>query len=77
MKKGIQIKRVIVDGDRVKAYDQSDTEIKLTRSQRSVLSSYKREDYIELITKEWHNDHAIHSEFTVEKNGKLVYTYTK
>jgi hypothetical protein len=77
MKKGKQFYKVILDGERVSAIDQDNSEIKLTRSQRMILGKYKDPNYILNIKKEWHNDHAIHSEFTVEKNGKLVYTYTK
>lgn len=77
MKKGQQIKKVIVDGQLITAIDQDGKEIKLTRSQRDILSRYKSEEYISNIKREWHNDHVIHPEFIVEKNGKIVYTYTK
>lgn len=77
MKKRTQIYIVNIDGQNVSAMDQNCDTIKLTRSQRSILSNYKNSDYIENIKKEWHNDHVIHPDFTVTKNGKIVYTYTK
>ena len=77
MKKNQQLKTIIIDGQMVTALDQNGDTIKLTRSQRNTLSSFKDSDYIENIKKEWHNDHVIHPDFTVTKNGKIVYTYTK
>ena len=77
MKKGKQFMNVTIDGDIVIAKDQDNNEIKLTRSQRMILKGYKDPGYILNIKKEWHNDHAIHPDFTVVKNGEVVYTYTK
>ena len=77
MKKGKQFYKVILDGEHISAIDQDSIDIKLTRSQRVLLGKYKDPNYILNIKKEWHNDHAIHPDFTVVKNGEVVYTYTK
>ena len=77
MKKGKQFYKVILDVEHISAIDQDSIDIKLTRSQRVLLGKYKDPNYILNIKKEWHNDHAIHPDFTVVKNGEVVYTYTK
>lgn len=77
MKKGIQILKVTITDNLIKAFDDKMRPIPLTRSQRLILTQYKDKGYIESISKEWHNNHVVHDNFTVEKNGKVVYTYTK
>ena len=51
MKKRTQIYIVNIDGQNVSAMDQNCDTIKLTRSQRSILSNYKNSNYIENIKK--------------------------
>jgi hypothetical protein len=77
IKKGKQIKKVIINKDIVTALDSDNNEIGLTRSQRKTLIRYKQKEYIQDIQKEWQNSHVIHTDFTVIKNGEVVYTYTK
>ena len=77
MKKGIQIMKVTIKNDLIKAFDDKMRPISLTRNQRQILAQYKKNGYIESISKEWHNNNVIHDNFTVEKDGVVVYTYTK
>ena len=75
MKKGIQIMKVIIDNNLIKAFDDKMRPIPLTRTQRQLLTQYRQSGYIESISKEWHNNNVIHDDFTVEKDGVVVYTY--
>ena len=77
MKKGIQIMKVTINNDLIKAFDDKMRPISLTRNQRQILAQYKKNGYIESISKEWHNNNVIHGNFTVVKDGVVVYTYTK
>ena len=77
MKKGIQIMKVTINNDLIKAFDDKMRPISLTRNQRQILAHYKQTGYAESISKEWHNNNVIHDNFTVEKDGVVVYTYTK
>lgn len=76
MRKGTKIYNVDIAADgTITAMDASCNAISLTRSQRNVLSNYKRRDYIEAIKKEFGKD-VIHPNFTVSSKGEIVYTYT-
>lgn len=77
IKKGKQLKKVIINKDIVTALDSDGNEIGLTRSQRKKLIRYKQKTYIQDIKNEWQNSHVIHNDFTVVKDGEVVYTYTK
>lgn len=77
IKKGKQLKKVIINKGIVTALDSGDNEIGLTRSQRQTLIRYKQKTYKQDIQKEWQNSHVIHNDFTVIKDGEVVYTYTK
>lgn len=78
MKKGVQIYNVdIADRGTVTAMDVSCNTIALTRTQRNVLSNYKNTDYVTTVQKTFNNKNIFHKDFTVTKNGKIVYTYTK
>jgi ribosomal protein S8 len=77
MKKGTQIMKVTINNNLIKAFDDKMRPIPLTRTQRTLLTQYKQTGYIESISKEWHNNNVIHDNFTVEKDGTVVYTYTK
>ena len=77
IKKGKQLKKVIINKDIVTALDSDDNEIGLTRSQRRKLIRYKQKTYIQDIKNEWQNSHVIHNDFAVVKDGEVVYTYTK
>ena len=69
--------KVTINNDLVKAFDNKMRPISLTRTQRTLLTQFKQPGYIENISKEWHNNNVIHDNFTVEKDGVVVYTYTK
>ena len=77
IKKGKQLKKVIINKGIVTALDSDNNEIGLTRSQRQKLTHYKQPTYIQDIEREWQNSHVIHNDFTVIKDGDVVYTYTK
>lgn len=77
IKKGKQLKKVIINKGIVTALDSDNNEIGLTRSQRQKLTHYKQPTYIQDIEREWQNSHVIHNDFTVIKDGEVVYTYTK
>lgn len=76
IKKGKQLKQVIITNGIVTALDSDGNEIGLTRSQRQTLTRYKQETYTQDIIREWHAN-VIHNDFTVVKDGEVVYTYTK
>ena len=78
MKKGIKIYNVnIAEDGTITAMDASCNTIALTRTQRNILSNYKKPDYIESIKKEFNNPNIFHDDFSVMKKGKIVFTYTK
>jgi hypothetical protein len=79
MKKGSKIKTVeISNNGYLSAKDESDSEIKLSRSERNALSDYKnRKHYVENIIKAFGgNQDVLSSEFTVYKDGVIKFTYT-
>ena len=77
IKKGKQLKKVIINNGIVTALDSDNNEIGLTRSQRQILTNHKSKTYKQDIEREWQNSHVIHTDFTVIKDGEVVYTYTK
>lgn len=77
IKKGKQLKKVIINKGIVTALDSDDNEIGLTRSQRQILTNHKSKTYKQDIEREWQNSHVIHNDFTVIKDGEVIYTYTK
>jgi hypothetical protein len=77
MKKGVKIYAVHIEDGKVTAMDADCNSIKLTRTQRNILQAYKKPGYIENIIKEFNNPGIIHNDFTVVKQGKIVYTYTR
>lgn len=78
IRKGVKIHNVDISSDgTVTAKDVSCNTIALTRTQRNILSNYKHPDYIRLIVKEYNNPDILHEDYTVTKNGQIVYTYTK
>jgi hypothetical protein len=74
LKKGKKIWCVYIDRGIVTAFTKDMTQIPLTRSQRNALSDYKNKDYIENVCKEFCHKEALHEEFSVMKDGMLVYT---
>lgn len=77
IKKGKQLKQVIITNGIVTALDSDGNAIGLTRSQRQILTNHKSKTYKQDIEREWQNSHVIHNDFTVVKDGEVVYTYTK
>lgn len=73
MRKGIKIKKVIITGRDVKAIDQNDNEIKITRSERNILMDYEDECYIALIKKMYANTKVLDENFSVVKDGEEVF----
>lgn len=77
LKKGKKIWVVYIDRGIVTAFTKDMTSIPLTRSQRNALSDYKSKSYIENICKEFCHKEPLHEEFSVMKDGSLVYTIQK
>lgn len=77
LKKGKKIWSVLIENGIVKAYTKDSVSIPLTRSQRNALSDYKNPDYIKNICKEFQHNEPLHREFSVMKDGVLVYTLDK
>lgn len=77
LKKGQKIWRVFIEDGNVTAFSKDKSQIKLTRTQRTLLSSYKSKTYLEDIFKEFGNREALDDAFEVIKDQKLVYTLAK
>ena len=73
IKKGIQIYMVIMNGKHVDVLDVDQTPLKVTRTQRNLLTDVKNPNYIEDIQKEFGNSRILHSNYSVIKDGKTVY----
>lgn len=74
MKKGTQIWRVVVDeGSRVSIMDSDRNPVKVTRSQRNALIDWKNEKFLVNIIKEFSNNKILHPEFTIVRNGEIVF----
>lgn len=73
LKKGKKIWSVTIDKGIVKAYTRGADEIPLTRSQRKVLSDYKNPNYIENICREFSHKEPIDGDFSVMKDGTIVF----
>lgn len=69
MKKGVKIKKIIINDGNITAYDTEGGTIKLTRDERNLLASYKKHGYVESIKKKFGNPNILDSEFTVIKDG--------
>lgn len=77
LKKGQKIWVVYIDRGIVSAFTEDNKTISLTRSQRNALTDYKKSDYIERICKEFCHKEPLHREFSVMKDGILVYSLDK
>ena len=73
IKKGIQIYMVIMNGKHVDVLDVDQTPLKVTRTQRNLLTNVKNPNYIEDIQKEFGNSKILHNNYSVVKDGKTVY----
>lgn len=74
LKKGKKIWVVYIDKSIVTAFTKDMTPIPLSRRQRNALSGYTSEHYIEKICQEFSHKEPLHREFSVMKDGVLVYT---
>lgn len=77
LKKGQKIWAVYIDRGIVSAFTEDNKPIPLSRGQRNALTDYKRSDYIERICKEFCHKEPLHREFSVMKDGILVYSLDK
>lgn len=78
MRKGVKIKIVKIESGFVSGYTDAGEMIKLTRSQRNVLSRYKSQTYIEDIHKAFGVlNGLLENDFTVIKDGEVVYCIHK
>lgn len=73
IKKGIQIYMVIMNGKHVDVLDVDQIPLKVTRTQRNLLTDVKNPNYIEDIQKEFGNSKILHNNYSVVKDGKTVY----
>lgn len=77
MKKGEKLLTVEITEGRICAKNTDGSYVKLSRTERNVLSNYKKPDYIANIKKIFGNPEIIADGFTVVKNGITKFTYTK
>lgn len=75
MRKGIMIAEVNISKGEVIALTSTGEKIKLTRSQRNVLSDYKNPNYVNDVIKEFSNPNVFSEGFKVIKNGQVKRTY--
>ena len=77
MKKGERLVKIeIIDG-RMTITGTSESNIKLSRTERNILSDYKNPNYVDNIIKVFGNSDVLADGFTVIKNGVTKFTYTK
>lgn len=74
LKKGKKIWAVYIDRGIVTAFTKDMEPIQLNRSERNALSNYKNKDYIENVCKVFCHKEPFHAEFSVMKDGTLVYS---
>lgn len=72
-KKGQKIWSLYIDRGIVNAFTKDNKSVSLTRSQRQVLSNYTNKNYIENVCKAFSNKECLHEEFSIMKDGVLVY----
>lgn len=74
LKKGMKISKLDIVKGIVTATTKDGIEITLTSSDRRVLTSYKNNtQYVENIQKHFGNKEILENEFSVYKDGKLVF----
>lgn len=72
-KKGLQIAEIVINDRVVDVRCTDGSSMKVTRSQRNLLTDYKREGYVNEIKKAFSNDHIVANDFKVVKNGNVVF----
>lgn len=73
LKKGQKIWSIYIDHGKVTAFTKDMEPISITRSQRNALADFKNPKYLEIIQKEFSHKEPLHEEFSVMKDGILVY----
>lgn len=81
MKKKVRIKEVqitekVVNGisnKMITATDEDGNTVKLSRTERQILTGYKNPDYLETIKKGFGNPNIVSPDFKVYKNGTLKF----
>ena len=74
LKKGKKIWVVYIEKGIVTAFTKDMEPITINRSQRNALADYKNKDYIENVCRMLSHKDPFHVEFSVMKDGDLVYT---
>jgi hypothetical protein len=74
LRKGNKLWSVYIDRGIVTAFTKDGKHIPLTRSQRNALTGYNKSNYIETICKEFCHKEPLHREFSIMKDGTLVFT---
>jgi hypothetical protein len=76
MKKKQKIGMVVIEGDRIKAFDTEGVEVKLTRNQRKAFMRYKSSEFLNLIKNEYQTvdvSTVLDDDFFVKREGIIVY----
>lgn len=76
MKKKQKIGMVVIEGDRIKAFDTEGVEVKLTRNQRKAFMRYKSSEFLDLIKNEYQTvdvSTVLDDDFFVKREGIIVY----
>lgn len=74
LRKGVSIELVCIDKDNVIAIDKENESVKLTRNQRKLFTMYNNPKFLDMIYKEFSRPTILADNFTITKNGKIVYT---
>ena len=74
LRKGVSIELVCIDKDNVIAIDKENESVKLTRNQRKLFTMYNNPEFLNMIYKEFSRPTILADNFTITKNGKIVYT---
>lgn len=76
MKKKQKIGMVVIEGDRIKAFDTEGVEVKLTRNQRKAFMRYKSSEFLDLIKNEYQTvdvSTVLDDDFFIKREGIIVY----
>ena len=76
MKKKQKIGMVVIEGDRIKAFDTEGVEVKLTRNQRKAFMRYKSSEFLNLIKNEYQTvdvSTVLDDDFFIKREGIIVY----
>lgn len=76
MKKKQKIGMIVIEGDRIKAFDTEGVEVKLTRNQRKAFMRYKSSEFLDLIKNEYQTvdvSTVLDDDFFIKREGIIVY----